>query len=260
MALPLAQSGRAPSLDCPMTTVSAHYDNLLAEHYSWMFGDFDTMVARQAALLRDLGIQDGGGATAVDMGCGPGFQSIALADMGYTVIAVDTSQRLLDELKARAPDRPIDTQCRDLCTLPDRMLETARLVVCMGDTLTHLESRETVAGLFAQLGRTMPQDASVILTFRDLTVTLNGLDRFIPVRADDGTIMTCFLEYEDNHVRVHDLVYSRGENGWVLDKSAYRKLRLSGPDVAVMLENTGFAVGTHRTESGIVALRADKGA
>ena len=35
-----------------MTTVREHYDALLAEHYSRMFGDFETKAAEQRALGR----------------------------------------------------------------------------------------------------------------------------------------------------------------------------------------------------------------
>ena len=35
-----------------MTDVADHYENLLAEHYTWMFGaDFDSLVVEQRALL-----------------------------------------------------------------------------------------------------------------------------------------------------------------------------------------------------------------
>lgn len=241
-----------------MASVIDHYEELLAAHYSWMFGDFDATVAQQAAVLRDLGIASGGGALAVDLGCGSGFQSIALAELGYRVIAVDTSQRLLDELQDRASSLAIESICQDLCAVPDETLHTARVVACMGDTLTHLESHAAVAELMRRLGTALSKGAVVILTFRDMTQSLEGLNRFIPVRADNHTIMTCFLEYEADTVRVHDLIYSYGQDGWSLKKSAYRKLRLSGAAVAEMLKEAGFRINTQETEGGMVTLRAEK--
>ena len=66
-----------------------------------------------------------------------------------------------------------------------------------------------------------------ILSFRSLAPELTGLDRIIPVRSDDSRIMTTFLEYEEEHVNVHDMIYVREGVRWVLHKSVYRKLRLS---------------------------------
>jgi hypothetical protein len=54
-------------------------------------------------------------------------------------------------------------------------------------------------------------------------------------------LMTCFLEYETPEtVRVTDLVYTRGEAGWSLNKSSYVKLRLSVEWVAQALSDAGF--------------------
>ena len=56
-------------------TVQDHYDNLLAEHYDWMFGDsFELKVAEQKALLNQVARAPRRGELAVDLGCGSGFQ------------------------------------------------------------------------------------------------------------------------------------------------------------------------------------------
>src|SRR5260370_28337343 len=68
-----------------------------------MFGDFEAKVAEQQALLERLGTRARqGGSVAVDLGCGSGFQSIALARLGFRVLAIDFNRRLLDELNGRA--------------------------------------------------------------------------------------------------------------------------------------------------------------
>src|SRR6266850_4079001 len=86
-----------------MATVRDHYDAVLSEHYSRMFGDFEAKVAEQRALLERLGVTARPSAgVAVDLGCGSGFQSVALARLGFRVLAIDFSQRLLAELAGRA--------------------------------------------------------------------------------------------------------------------------------------------------------------
>jgi hypothetical protein len=53
----------------------------------------------------------------------------------------------------------------------------------MGDTLTHLESTASVQGLFSEIGCTLTPGGVFVATFRDYaSKTLEGLDRFIPVR------------------------------------------------------------------------------
>jgi len=69
-----------------MSTVTEHYQQLLAKHYTWMFGaSFNEKVMEQESLLsQTLGdlTKQSAGALAVDLGSGPGFQTIALAHLG----------------------------------------------------------------------------------------------------------------------------------------------------------------------------------
>ncbi len=99
-----------------MSEVARHYEQLLGRHYVWMSGlPFADKVAEEQALLRHLGLAPGAYGTAIDLGCGPGFQSIALARLGFArVLAVDTSEALLDELNTHKGGLPVDTIRTDL--------------------------------------------------------------------------------------------------------------------------------------------------
>jgi SAM-dependent methyltransferase len=232
-----------------MSNVAKHYEQLLAEHYVWMFGvSFEQKVAEQKALLdQAVGALPAArrSGTAVDLGSGPGFQTIALAQLGYSpVIAVDSSRELLAELQARKRFYDIKTREADITKLGSVAVpESASVIVCMGDTLTHLPSKESVQTLFANVFQQLAPGGVFVLSYRDLTGELAGTDRFLPVQADDSRIMTCFLEFKTSEaVTVHDLVYVRGEDGWKLNKSSYEKLRLASSWVADALRNAGFTL------------------
>ncbi|HET7272490.1 MAG TPA: hypothetical protein VFI90_15565, partial [Rubrobacter sp.] len=81
-------------------------------------------------------------------------------------------------------------------------------------------------------------------------------DRIIPVRMEDDRIMATFLEYEANHVSVHDIVFSKGAKGWEAKKSAYRKLRLAVEEVAGYLERAGFCIVSRGEAGGFVSIVA----
>ncbi|MER7083569.1 Methyltransferase domain-containing protein [Saccharopolyspora kobensis] len=213
-----------------------HYDRLLAEHYTWMLGgDIRAAASAQAELLRELGVRAGADDTiAVDLGCGPGPQSLALAELGFSpVIAVDTSAKLLDELEAHAaelaPEKRIEPVRGDICAVFPDLVEpgTAAAIVCMGDTLTHLPTTADVSALIGHVAGALRPGGHFVATFRDLTGELGGTDRFLPVRSEADKILTCFLDYvDDNTVLVHDLLHVRSGNGWALEVSSYPKLRL----------------------------------
>lgn len=198
----------------------------------------------QATLLAGFGLGDPEGGIAVDLGCGPGYQSVALAKLGYDkVIAIDTSRDLLAELELAANDDRIETVLADLRTFRT-MLEpgSASAIVCMGDTLTHLETQADVSTLYRDAYDALKPNGRLVLTFRDFSQELAGIDRFIPVRADDQRIMTCVLEYETDSVLVTDLIHVRDGERWDLQKSSYRKLRLSPSTQIAELERTGFTI------------------
>src|SRR6266446_8203518 len=119
-----------------MSEVQDHYNNLLAKHYTWMFGTpFDAKVAEQRAILEDAlkplaDSSDFG--LAVDLGSGPGFQAVALSEMRYSpVLAVDTSESLLKELQSHQGNLAVQTICSDLLKLSEFVSPaTAQVIVC----------------------------------------------------------------------------------------------------------------------------------
>jgi SAM-dependent methyltransferase len=232
---------------CTPGSAQEHYENLLADHYEWMFGlPFEAKVAEQKAILDEFGGPDVSGGLAVDLGCGPGFQCIALSDRGYKVIAIDTSEKLLRNLSTRIGSRNIAAKHADLRDL-DSLVGPAsvEIAVCMGDTLTHLSSRSEVSKLFQSVARALKPGGRFVATYRDLaSVELLGLDRFILVRSDDHRVMTCFLEYETAEtVVVHDLINIRDDDGnWALYKSSYKKLRLPAKWVMAELLASGLSI------------------
>jgi SAM-dependent methyltransferase len=248
-----------------MSTVNEHYERLLSQHYTWMFGvSFEDRVTEQKSFLsRTLAPlhYTPEAATAVDLGCGPGFQTIALAQLGFSpVIAVDTSAELLDELRSHIGSLPVRIEKADLRDLP-AIVQTgqATVVVCMGDTLTHLAEKSDVSALFRGAFERLRPGGMFVITYRDLTKELHGTDRFIPVRSDENKIMTCFLEFENaDSVVVHDLVHIRQDMGWSLTKSNYRKLRLGIEWVREELSGAGFDILSEDLSGRLIGLAAVK--
>jgi SAM-dependent methyltransferase len=217
-----------------MSTVNEHYQLLLSKHYTWMFGlSFEEKVKEQKELLLSATKSLKNRTEkrlAVDLGSGSGFQTLALAELGFApVIAVDSSAELLKELRSHADGYSIETTQADLRDLSVIVPSgSAAAVVCMGDTLTHLPSKADVRALFKSVCDALYSGGLFVITYRDLTMEMKGNDRFLPIRSDADRIMTCFLEYTDSEtVVVHDLVHTRDGNSWKLNKSSYRKLRLS---------------------------------
>ena len=240
-----------------MSNAIDHYERLLAEHYTWMFGASRSFkAAEQREILTRLNLA--GRELAVDLGAGTGFQTIALADMGFKrVLAIDTSARLLQELRDFHGERPVALVQDDLMHISQHVAAgTADAVVCMGDTLPHLPARELLPRLFSDVFRTLRPSGQFVLSFRDLSSELLGVDRFTTVRSTADKIMTCFLEYGPVSVMVHDLIHVREGESWKLLKSCYPKLILSVDAVRRSLEEAGFEVYAQEVVRGMSVLAA----
>lgn len=241
-----------------MATVADHYRIHLAPVYLWMAGGFETAVARGEAEIEAVLPDLPHGLTGVDLGAGFGMHTIPLARRGCSMIALDTSSLLSDELRRRAEGLPVRTAEDDLLSFARYLDSRVNLILCMGDTLTHLPDRQSVDTLFSLAAESLGPGDRFIATFRDYTSALEGPQRFVPVRSDDDRILTCFLEYSADHVDVHDVLHEREGPQWTLRVSSYRKLRLPPEWVSDALQAAGFSVRVEPGLSGMVRVLATR--
>lgn len=242
-----------------MKTVREHYDDFLGSVYSWILGDFDDACARSRSLFESLGLEPGDGRLAVDLGAGPGTQTIPLAEREYAVVAVDFCAELLDELKAHAGDLPVTNVRDDLLRFRRHIDGPAALIVCMGDTLVHLPSHDAVTALLDEVSAALAPGGRFVYSIRDyVSFVPEGGDRFVPVRASDERIFTCFLEYGDDDVHVHDILYRNVDGHWRMQVSDYRKLRLDCAVLNARLASNGLVAAEPVEVDGLLVVSARK--
>src|SRR4029077_9446793 len=97
-----------------MAAMADHYSNLLGPVYTWMVGDVDAALARSDLELDALSLPSQGAGRAVDLGAAFGIHAIPLARRGFSVVAIDSYQPLLQELASRAGSLTIRTVNADL--------------------------------------------------------------------------------------------------------------------------------------------------
>lgn len=242
-----------------LKSVRRHYDEFLAPLYSWILGDFDTAYHANVEFFASLELSPEQGDLAVDLGCGPGCQSVPLAERGFRVVAIDFCQSLLDELAERAADHQIRTVCDDLGEFDKHIDEPPGLIVCMGDTLVHLPDLSTVEKVIDRISFALKPGGTFIYSIRDYVSSVpTGRERFVPVRADDEQIFTCFLDYRGDVVHVHDVLYTKETGEWKLHISDYLKLRLDTAAINGHLQAKGFHISQQFTDKGMIYVVANK--
>jgi SAM-dependent methyltransferase len=235
--------------------VQHHYETLLAPIYEWMAGGADAAMGAGAADLQEfLAARPG---LAIDLGAGFGAHAIPLARAGWRVVAIDSSALLLEELRSAAQGLRITACVDDLLNLEDHVAaHAADLVLCMGDTLTHLPDEAAVARLARSVASALAPGGRFAATFRDYTSLPARDSRFIHVRSDAGRIHTCFLEEAGARVRVHDVVHERLGGRWSMKVSSYHKVRLSPDGVAHCFRSVGLAADLSSGPRGMVRVTA----
>jgi SAM-dependent methyltransferase len=238
-----------------MASAFSHYETLLAPIYSWMAGGIEHALALGAADVSGLLEEPG---YALDLGAGFGMHSIPLARAGFQVLAIDSSAYLLEELRSYSANLPVRTVQADLREFARYASAPAALILCMGDTLTHLQSMDEIEQLLRDVAASLRPGGRFVATFRDYRQLPLADRRFIPVRSDSERIHTCFLEEMPERVVVHDIVHERGPEGWTLKVSSYQKLRLSAAALSSAAEALGLRPRTAPGPRGMLVFQASK--
>jgi predicted O-methyltransferase YrrM len=217
-----------------VSTVREHYDTHLGPIYSWMQGDPKAALAAARRELGALGLtvlSSGAARRALDLGSGTGIHAMALAEFGFEVTALDHCEQLLNEARLMVKRAGLDDSIRvcegELTDFRAAHPGPFAVILCMGDTLTHLADTQAVRQLLRDIAASLEPGGLFAATFRDYSGQPKaGAERFVPVRSDAGRILTCFLETHGDTVTVHDIVHTHLEGGWQMRVSAYEKLRL----------------------------------
>ena len=219
-----------------------HYENHLASFYSWMLGDLSSKSKAFEDFLITHELSPKGTKIAIDLGAGNGLQSISLKNLDYTVTAIDFNQQLLDELTNNPKAKGIQVELADIRSIGKFGHLKPELIICCGDTLTHLDSQQDIEKLIKDACTILETEGNLVLAFRDYSIELNDHQRFIPVKNSPDRILTCILEYGPEKVKVSDLLHELVDGSWIQKVSSYEKVRLKPADVTAMLSQNGMQV------------------
>lgn len=239
-------------------TVKDHYDRYLGNFYSWTVGDFTEKQALQEKFFLENDVTPRLSGVAFDLGSGHGINSIALANLGFSVRGIDFNHQLLEELKERIEHRSIEAVDAHLLEYLYAVRLRPELIVCMGDTLTHLSGPDQVEELIALSSQKLERGGKLIISYRELMNELTNEKRFILVNSDESRIHSCYLEYLPGYVKVFDVLLERESNSWRQTVSWYPKLRIAVSRILSLLEKYGLLLLKKEVTLGMTHLIAVK--
>lgn len=229
----------------PNRIVESHYEALLASRYTWMLGGPSACHSSAKALLDAAGVVATQGDVALDLGAGGGYHARALAERGFEVIAIDTSAILLQELAQTCDGFGVTVVHGDL--LDDRRYRKRApfaVILCVGDTLTHLSTSTDVERLISLSAGLLAPGGQLVLQFREQPVDLAPADSVFTIRSERDRIMECVLHFEPERVWVTDVVHEWTGETWRAIRSTYPKLRLSGEALIACAAAAGLDIAS----------------
>lgn len=235
-----------------------HYEQHLHSYYSWIYGGFENKIDENRKFFKNQEIKPESTKIAIDLGAGSGFQSIPLAEIGFAVKSIDFSKKLLEELKSKKDNLNIEIIEDDMLNYSRYSNYNPELIICMGDTVTHLESISSVEELVLNSYKILNGNGKIIFTFRDLTLELKDEKRFIPVRSDENKIFTCFLEYYSDHLKIFDIVNEKENGKWNQKISFYQKIKISEEKIKDVFIKTGFEIEYFDKKNGLITIIGKK--
>ncbi len=218
----------------------ADFYDVLASDYDAMTG-FEKRFAVERPFLRMI-VERYGVNTAVDAGCGTGFHSLLLTQLGVAVTAVDASQVMLEKVLRHAVQLqlPVKTVTADFRTLANSVHEQFDAVFCLGNSLAHVLQEDDLHDSLTNFFNVIKPDGLLFIQILNFDRILVQRERVQSVKEVDNTTFIRLYDFGSDRVQFNILTL-RKNNGIIEHDLQSIPLRpLCKTELAAALQECGF--------------------
>jgi glycine/sarcosine N-methyltransferase len=178
----------------------------------------------------------------LDAGCGTGFHSILLAQLGLHVTATDISVQMLRQAKQNAEymNVRIDTVQSPFQGMKDSVHSKFDAVFCLGNTLPHILTEEELLQLFKSFRELLNSDGRVFLQVLNYDRILNFRERILSIKEVNDKIFVRFYDYEGESIVFNILTIQKTGGQMNHSLNSVRLFPWRSSDIVRILKNTGF--------------------
>jgi SAM-dependent methyltransferase len=174
---------------------SEFYDEL-SEDYADMIG-FTERIETEGKIFERI-ISDYKISKCLDAGCGVGFHSIILSNLGVDVLGIDISQAMIE--KARKLAHNFNSNARfevlDFSQIKEKYKEEFELVLCLGNTLPHLLNEKDLLVALRNFYIALKTGGVLIIQILNYDRIIKNEERIVNIRETPEKIFIRFYDFE----------------------------------------------------------------
>ncbi len=203
----------------PTTELESDSPLSVAEFYDALAPDYDTMTGFQKRFVQEkpffrLLVGNHDVKTAVDAGCGTGFHSLLLAQLGVEVTAVDLSSAMIREVKkhAKTLDLTVNTLRAAFVDLKSVLKANVDAVFAMGNSVAHLLTERELRSAFGSFASILKPGGVLFLQNLNYDRILAGKERVQSVKEAGDKTFVRFYDYDGDLLKFNILtIEGKGE-------------------------------------------------
>jgi len=148
--------------------------------------------------------------SVLDTACGTGWHAIALAQKGYTTAGCDASRAMIERARTNAAQAGVNVrfETADFQRL-DLFPGKFNAILCLGNSLPHLLSREELVTAFEQILGRLEHDGLIILHNLNYDLRLKTKPRFFSASGSADTLVWRFADYGSQFITFHTALFER---------------------------------------------------
>ncbi len=221
--------------------------NELALYYHLIFQDWHSAIERQANILAQLLPPPQEAGPLLDCACGIGTQALGLAGLGFNMEATDISSANIERARREAASLGVNATFRvdDMRTLATCPAARYGAVLCMDNSMPHLDSDEQIITALMAMRSRLRSDGVLLLSLRDYERLMAERPNMVPPTffRDGGFgrfVHQVWDWMDERRYRFHLYLTVEDTIGWKVRHVTGTYRAVTPAEVAALSEKAGF--------------------
>ncbi len=215
------------------------------DFYEALSGVYDIVFPMGGETLQFLAKDLKPASQILDIACGTGNYSIALARAGHHVDAVDLDEKMIQQGNEKAQNLNVHFMQGDMSKIKEQLQgSTYGLIFCIGNSIVHLEDRDTISNLIQDIFNMLHEGGQMVIqTINYDRIIKYNIDHLPTIeRKEEGVTFVRKYVYRSDIGKVDfdtELRICRGTENHTYHNSI-PLLALKKDDLEVMIKKAGF--------------------